>query len=60
MEANINSYRFKLDREAGVIEVFDGSGTARPYSFIRVDKDISEKDFHFEISDWYMNNGGGF
>lgn len=60
MEANINNYLFKLDKANNIIEVYEGSEASRPYSFIRVEKGITEKDFHIEISDWYMNNGGGF
>ena len=57
MEATINNYLFKLDKANNIIEVFYGSEADRPHGYIRVDAGISEKDFHYEISDWYMNNG---
>tara|TARA_R110000764_G_scaffold54966_3_gene119907 strand:- start:2177 stop:2356 length:180 start_codon:yes stop_codon:yes gene_type:complete len=56
MEANINNYLFKLDSINGAIVVFMGNEAARPCGYIRVDSDVSEKDFHIEITDWYMNN----
>ena len=56
MEANISNYLFKHDRETNSIVVFKGNEAARPCGFIRVDSDVSEKDFHIEITDWYMNN----
>ena len=58
MEAKIDNYLFKLDRTALVIEVFNGSEADKPCGFIRVKKTVSEKDFHFEISDWFMNKSG--
>ncbi len=58
MEANINNYLFKLDRFNGIIEVFHGSEAVRPCGFIRVESSVCEKDFHIEITDWYMNNSG--
>ena len=58
MEAKVSNFLFKLDRVANVIEVFDGSEALRPIGFIRVGKDVTEKDFHIEISDWVMKNGG--
>mgnify|MGYP003637712263 FL=1 len=58
MEANINNYLFKLDKLNGIIEVFNGSEASRPCGFIRVESSVSEKDFHFEITDWYMNKSG--
>lgn len=56
MEANINNFLFKLDKGNNIIEVYYGSEVDRPHSFIRVKADITEKEFHYEISDWYMNN----
>jgi len=58
MEANISNYLFKLDKPNGIIEVFSGSEADKPCGFIRVNLDVTEKDFHFEISDWFLNNSG--
>lgn len=58
MEAKVSNFLFKHDKVANVIEVFEGSEAVRPIGMIRVDKDVTEKDFHIEISDWVMKNGG--
>ena len=58
MEAKVNNFLFKLDKANRVIEVFEGSEAVRPIGFIRVSKNVTEKDFHIEISDWVMKNGG--
>ncbi len=58
MEAKVSNFLFKHDKVANVIEVFEGSEAVRPIGFIRVGKDVTEKDFHIEISDWVMKNGG--
>ena len=55
MEAKVNNYLFKLDRMAGLIEVY-GESALRPLAFIRVKADLSEKEFHTEISYWIMDN----
>lgn len=60
MEAKVSNHLFKLDRAANVIEVFEGSEAVRPVGFIRVKEDLSEKDFHTEISYWMMDNGHQF
>lgn len=57
MEAKVDNYLFKLDRGAGLIEVY-GVSALKPISFIRVKADISEKEFHTEISYWMMGNKG--
>jgi len=56
MEANINNYTFKHNEKALIIEVYDSENADEPYSFIRVDDNITEKDFHYEISDWFLKN----
>tara|TARA_R110001606_G_scaffold326891_1_gene473685 strand:- start:557 stop:739 length:183 start_codon:yes stop_codon:yes gene_type:complete len=56
MEANINNYTFRLNETASLIEVYDDSKAEEPYSFVGVGDNITEKDFHFEISDWYIKN----
>lgn len=55
MEAKVDNYLFKLDRMAGLIEVY-GDSALKPLAFIRVKADLSEKDFHTEISYWMMDN----
>ncbi len=54
MEAKISTFNFKLDRNQSVIEVFDGPMSERPAFFIQVKDDITEKEFHVEISSWFM------
>ena len=56
MEANINNFKFKHNEKTLFIEVYDGENSEEPYSFIRVTDTISEKDFHYEISDWFLKN----
>ena len=56
MEADINNFLFKLDKPNNIIEVYINTETDHPYSFIRVEPNISEKEFHIEISDWFMTN----
>jgi len=56
MEANINNFLFKLDRINNTIEIYFGSEAERAHGFIRVKPDITEKEFHFEISDWFIGN----
>ena len=55
MEAKVDNYLFKLDRMAGLIEVY-GESALKPHAFIRAKADLSEKEFHTEISYWIMNN----
>lgn len=54
MEAKISTFNFKLDKKQNVIEVFDGPMSERPAFFIQVKEGISEKEFHVEISSWFM------
>ena len=60
MEAKVNNFLFKLDKVNRVIEVFEGSEAVRPIGFIRVKDEITEKEFHTEISYWMMDNGNQF
>lgn len=60
MEAKVSNYLFKLDKAANVIEVFEGSEAVRPVGFIRVKGEVSEKEFHTEVSYWMMENGHQF
>lgn len=55
METRIENYLFKLDRIAGLIEVY-GDSALKPMAFIRVNSDISEKKFQIEASYWVMEN----
>jgi len=55
MKANIENYVFKLDSVERRILVYEKDDMDEPYSYINIDDDnISEKEFHYEISDWYM------
>jgi|TARA_R100001129_G_C5322609_1_gene247991 hypothetical protein len=55
MEANIENYVFKLDSVDRRILVYERDEMNEPYSFISIDdENLTEKEFHFEISDWYM------
>lgn len=56
MEANINNYTFKHNEKTLFIEVYDSENSEEPYSFIKVNVGLTEKDFHFEISDWFLKN----
>ena len=60
MEANINNYTFKHNEKTLFIEVYDSENFEEPYSFIKVNVDLTEKDFHFEISDWFLKNVNSF
>ena len=60
MEAKINSFKFILNKHLDLIEVYDDTRSSRAFATIRVEKDVCEKDFHFEISHWYMNHSSGF
>ena len=55
MEAKVSNYLFKLDSIASLIEVYSESAL-KPHAFIRVKADLSEKEFHTEISYWIMDN----
>ena len=50
MEAKINSFKFILNKHLDLIEVYDDVKLSRPFATIRVEDNVSEKDFHFEIS----------
>lgn len=60
MEAKVSNFLFKLDRAANVVEVFEGSEAVRPVGFIRVKENLSEKEFHTEVSYWMMDKGNQF
>jgi len=60
MEAKVSNFLFKLDKVAQVIEVFEGSEAVRPIGFIRVKGEVSEKEFHTEVSYWMMENSNQF
>lgn len=58
METKVDNYFFKLDRSIKLIEVFYSEDSTRPIGCIRVNENISEKEFHTEVSYWVMENGG--
>jgi hypothetical protein len=55
-EGNVGNYSFIMNEE-DVIEVW-GNDLERPetYIFVKVGSIKSEKDFHKEISFWFMEN----
>tara|TARA_R110002020_G_scaffold201949_1_gene404858 strand:- start:2105 stop:2287 length:183 start_codon:yes stop_codon:yes gene_type:complete len=57
MEATIDNYVFKLDSDnPRKILIFERDEMDEPYSFVNLTTEPrDEKEFHFEISDWYMN-----
>jgi hypothetical protein len=57
MEATIENYVFKLDSaDPTRILIFERDEMDEPYSFVNLnDVPKDEKEFHVEISDWYMN-----
>jgi hypothetical protein len=51
MQAEIGKYRFVLCSKT-LIAVYDGGD--EPFTHIRLDSSLTdEKDFHYEIMDWY-------
>ena len=56
METEVGNYLFKLDRSIKLIEVFYSGDASRPIAYIRVNKDITEKEFHTEVSYWIMDS----
>ena len=53
MEGQIGKYIFRHDPIVNKINVFEKPASGEPEWFIEVSDDISEKDFHYEIMDWY-------
>lgn len=56
-EGNVGNYSFIMN-EVDVIEVWSDSDLERPETYILVDKGSikTEKDFHKEISYWFLDN----
>ncbi len=56
-EADINNYYFFMT-EASTIEVWSDRDSEYPFSYIYVKEGSikSEKDFHYEISDFFLKN----
>jgi hypothetical protein len=54
-ESSINGYSFLMDGDDR-IEVWENSNVASPLCYINVDAGSirSEKDFHVEISHWFI------
>lgn len=52
---NINSYSFVMKENENVIEVWSNMDEEFPYAYIYLrEGDVkNEKDFHFEIADYY-------
>lgn len=51
--SKINKYSFEHDPETNRIMIYkEGSGT-EPIAFIGTEKNLSEKDFHYDIMEWF-------
>lgn len=57
-EGTIGGYSFVMT-ESTTIEVWDDFGSEYPeaYIYVKPGSIKNEKDFHIEISDWYMKSG---
>jgi hypothetical protein len=53
MEGKIGKYIFRHDPVVNKIDVFEKPASTDPEWFIEVSEDLTEKDFHYEIMDWY-------
>jgi len=53
MEGQIGKYIFRHDPISEKINVFEKPAGGEPEWYIQVSESISEKDFHYEIMDWY-------
>ena len=54
--SKINDLNFVLEEETNRIYVYKGS-SEEPFSFISVEKDLTEKEFHYEIMDFAAKQG---
>tara|TARA_A100001201_G_scaffold24473_1_gene27707 strand:+ start:187 stop:363 length:177 start_codon:yes stop_codon:yes gene_type:complete len=53
MEGQIGKYIFRHDPISEKINVFEKPAAGEPEWYIEVSENITEKDFHYEIMDWY-------
>jgi hypothetical protein len=53
MEGQIGKYIFRYDPIVNKINIFEKPATDQPEWFIEVSEGLTEKDFHYEIMDWY-------
>ncbi len=56
MEGKIGKYIFQHDPVLDKICVYEKPASEQPEFLISVSPDITEKDFHYEIMDWYAKN----
>ena len=52
-QGQIGKYIFRHDPIVNKINVFEKPASSEPEWFIDVSENLSEKDFHYEIMDWY-------
>ncbi len=53
MEGQIGKYIFRHDPIDAKINIYEKPANGEPEWFIESKDTISEKDFHYEIMDWY-------
>ena len=53
MNGKIGEFTFELDNELSRIAVYQNGEGSEPAWYIPVGRNIDEKDFHYEIMDWY-------
>ena len=53
MEGQIGKYIFRHDPVVNKINIYEKPASVEPEWFIEVSEDMTEKDFHYEIMDWY-------
>ena len=56
MEGQIGKYIFQHDPVLEKINVYEKPMSDHPEFLISVKSDITEKEFHYEIMDWYVKN----
>ena len=56
MEGKIGKYIFQHDPVLDKICVYEKPASEQPEFLISVSPDLTEKDFHYEIMDWYAKN----
>ena len=56
MEGQIGKYIFRHDPVVNKINIFEKPAGVEPEWYIEVSEDLTEKDFHYEIMDWYAKS----
>ena len=55
LEGQIGNNWFVYDKDSNKNTVFQ-KGDVDPVAYISVNEDLSEKNFHYEIMDWSLQN----